>query len=110
MLAHCRHDENPKCGFSPDRLHFAVHVRMGDRREFQGGSAEYLDLLEAIMNTISTEAVGRGLQSPLFHVFSETVVPCPSGEAGIFEEFPTWPVGIEKVREISELLLSLIHI
>lgn len=93
-----RYDENPKCSFDKDRLHFAVHVRMGDRREFQDGNAEYFRMLELIMATISAEVVGRGLSAPLFHVFSETVLPCPSGEAGLFEEFPTWPVGVDKVR------------
>lgn len=77
-----------------------MHVRMGDRREWQDGSAEYFELLELIMGTISAEVVGRGLQAPLFHVFSETLVPCPSGEEGLFDEFPTWPVGVDQVSTI----------
>lgn len=57
-------------------------------------------MLELIMDTISAEVVGRGLQTPLFHVFSETLAPCPSGEAGLFDEFPMWPVGVDKVRAL----------
>lgn len=93
----CRYDENPNCAYSQGRLHFAVHVRMGDRREFQAVNVEYFELLEVIMNTISVEVLSRGLQTPLFHVFSETLVPCPSKETGLFDEFPTWPVGVDQV-------------
>lgn len=72
---------------------------MGDRREFQDGNEEYFQLLELIMTTMSVEVVDKGLQKPLFHVFSETLVPCPSENTGLFDEFPTWPVGVDQVRK-----------
>lgn len=72
---------------------------MGDRREFQDGSLDYFQLLDIFMSTFSQEAEGKGLEPPLFHVFSETLVPCPSGETGLFDEFPTWPVELDQVRE-----------
>lgn len=73
---------------------------MGDRREYQEGTVEYLRLLDVLMETISQEVVGMGLETPLFHIFSETVLPCPSEENGIFDEFPAWPVEHDQVREI----------
>lgn len=72
---------------------------MGDRREFQDGSLKYFQLLDLFMSTFSREAEGKGLEPPLFHIFSETLVPCPSGETGLFDEFPTWPVELDQVRE-----------
>lgn len=69
-----------------------MHVRMGDRRGFLGESLEYFHLLEVFMDTVTKEVVGKGLEPPLFHVFSETLVPCPTEETGLFDEFPTWPV------------------
>lgn len=95
---HRRYDESPKCAFSSDRLHFAVHVRMGDRREFLEENSDYFDLLERVMAVISTEVVAKGLTEPHFHIFSETLVPCPSEETGLFDEFPTWPLSKEEVR------------
>lgn len=95
---HRRYDENPQCSYDAGRMHFALHVRMGDRREFQDTNTNYFDLLEAIMADISAEVVRKGMAKPLFHVFSETLMPCPSGDEGVFDEFPTWPVGVEKVR------------
>ena len=94
-----RYDEEPTCAFTGDRLHFAAHVRMGDRRAFQQSGANYFELLESIMGTVTAEVVAKGLPEPMFHVFSETVVPCPSGLGGTFEEFPVWPVGVDKVRK-----------
>lgn len=65
---------------------------MGDRRDILGESKEYFVLLELFMDTVSEEVVRKGLDPPLFHVFSETLMPCPSEDTGLFEEFPTWPV------------------
>eukprot|EP00904_Undaria_pinnatifida_P012050 jgi/Undpi1/7976/HiC_scaffold_24.g10448.m1 len=86
------YDDNLECAFARDRLNFSVHVRMGDRRAFQAGTLEYFNLLEAFMGTVSSEVVNKGLEPPLFHVFSETLMPCPSSETGLFDEFPWWPV------------------
>ena len=53
------------------------------------------------MTTVSHEVVGKGLEPPLFHIFSETLNPCPSGETGLFDEFPTWPVELDQVRDLA---------
>lgn len=92
-----RYDENPNCLFDEGREHFAVHVRMGDRRAFYDGNPEYFVLLETMMDTITEELRWKGSSDPLFHVFSETLIPCPSEATGLFEEFPTWPVKLDQV-------------
>ena len=74
---------------------------MGDRRAFLEESNRYFELLEGVMDTISVEVVGKGLAEPQFHIFSETLTPCPSEESGLFHEFPTWPVSIDEVRQTS---------
>lgn len=71
---------------------------MGDRREYQDGSLEYLLLLDAFMDTFSKQVVEMGLETPLFHIFSETLLPCPS-KNGSFDEFPAWPVNVDQVCE-----------
>lgn len=99
-VAH-RYDGNHNCSFGKDRLHFAVHVRMGDRQAFLDGNLEYFQLLERIMKVIAAEVANKGLPKPLFHIFSETLAPCPSEETGLFDEFPTWPVSLDQVRKTS---------
>lgn len=101
-----RYDEDLECAYAPDRLNFGLHVRMGDRRAFQEGTLEYFELLEGFMDTVSTEVVNKGLQPPLFHIFSETLVPCPSLDTGLFDEFPAWPVDLDEVRIYCFLLLA----
>ncbi|CAM9177227.1 unnamed protein product, partial [Hapterophycus canaliculatus] len=91
------YDDHPYCLFDEGREHFAVHVRMGDRRAFYDGNPEYFALLETIMSTITEELRNKGLRDPLFHVFSETLIPCPSEATGLFEEFPAWPVELDQV-------------
>ncbi|CAM9498525.1 unnamed protein product [Ectocarpus sp. 13 AM-2016] len=39
------------------------------------------------------------LPEPLFHVFSETLSPCPSTATGLFDEFPTWPVKVGQIED-----------
>lgn len=96
-----RYDENPECAFSPEALDFAVHVRMGDRREFlDGGNDGYFQLLETFMGTISAGVLERGLPQPVFHIFSETLKPCPSQITGLFDEFPAWPVDLNEVSPL----------
>lgn len=96
MFPH-RYDENSQCGFISGRLHFAVHVRMGDRRGLNDESVSYFQLVEQIMSNISEAVTEKGLNPPLFHVFSETAAACPSEETGLFEEFPSWPVTRDQV-------------
>lgn len=71
---------------------------MGDRREFlDEGEDGYFQLLETFMGTISEGVTKRGLPAPVFHIFSETLKPCPSETTGVFDEFPTWPVELNQV-------------
>lgn len=70
---------------------------MGDRRGIQEDNLDYFELLESFMDTVSREVVGLGQASPLFHVFSETLKPCPSADTGRFDEFPTWPLDLAQV-------------
>lgn len=93
-----RYDENLDCAYDPTRLNVAIHVRMGDRREFQDGTLNYFRLLDVFMHTVSQTVVGKGLAPPLFHIFSETLLPCPSEQSGFFDEFPAWPVQLDQVR------------
>lgn len=83
--------------YDQGRLHFAVHVRMGDRKSFTDNHPDYLERLEDVMSIISQEVAGKGLAEPLFHVFSETVEPCPSENTGSFDEFPSWHVTADQV-------------
>ncbi|CAM9391908.1 unnamed protein product, partial [Scytosiphon promiscuus] len=83
--------------YDPSRLHFAVHVRMGDRHRFADKHPDYVKRLEDVMSTISHEVTQKGLPEPLFHVFSETVDPCPSETTGVFGEFRAWPVVDDQV-------------
>ena len=94
-----RYDEDSTCYYASTKLNFAIHIRLGDRRAFQDGNLEYFQLLELFMDTVSQEVVRKGLEPPQFHVFSETMIPCPSADSGLFEEFPTWPVKLDKVRK-----------
>ncbi|CAM9214294.1 unnamed protein product [Ectocarpus sp. 8 AP-2014] len=93
------YDGNPRCHFEDDRFHFAVHIRMGDRRAFYDGNPQYFHNVELIMETVADEFRQRELPEPLFHVFSETLSPCPSAVTGLFDEFPTWPVELDQIEE-----------
>ena len=70
---------------------------MGDRRALYDGNTEYFELLERLMGNISDTITAKGLHPPLFHVFSEALQRCPSGDSGIFDEFPSWPVTLDQV-------------
>ncbi|CAM9178418.1 unnamed protein product [Ectocarpus sp. 12 AP-2014] len=93
------YDEKPRCQFEDDRFNFAVHVRMGDRRALYDGTLQYLHNVELIMENVTDEFRQREMPEPLFHVFSETLSPCPSTVTGLFDEFPTWPVELDQVEE-----------
>lgn len=90
---------------------------MGDRRGISEKAPEYLEKVQRIMTEMSQVVENKGLQPPLFHVFSETNAPCPSRETGIFDEFPSWPVVLDQVRnkkryrasESSVTKFSLLH-
>lgn len=92
------YSNNPECAYSPSSLNFAIHVRMGDRRQFQGANMEYFELLEMFMDKVTAGVVGSGQPPPLFHVFSEVQVPCPDSETALFQEFPTWPVELDQIE------------
>jgi len=84
---------------SSQELNFAIHIRLGDRITVQQGfESSYEGYIKAFMDTVAASVTRRGLGTPLFHVFSETSLPCPSEENGTFPEFPTWPVDTYQVR------------
>lgn len=58
---------------------------------------EYFRLLEAFMEMVAGRLLARGYDMPVFHVFSETSLPCPDAGNGTFEEFPLWPVEVDQV-------------
>lgn len=94
-----RFNQQPECAFDSSRLNFAIHIRLGDRRYLEKTSTEYFALLDGFMDTVTAEVMQLGGKPPLFHVFSETMVPCPNMETGFFEEFSSWaPVEKEQVR------------
>lgn len=84
-------DPVEECAFDPSRLNFAIHVRLGDRTKIQGIDAEYYELLDLFMDTVTSAVLAKGLSPPLFHIFSETSQPCPPADSRIFEEFSMWP-------------------
>ena len=70
---------------------------MGDRRALYDASLKYYELLERVMDNISEAVMEKGLERPLFHVFSETIQRCPSEATGLFDEFPLWPITLDQV-------------
>lgn len=92
-----RYNHEPECGYEESELNFALHVRMGDRRELEGVTPEYFSLLEDFMATVTRAVVERKQVAPMFHVFSEALYPCPSPENATFQEFPFWPVERDQV-------------
>lgn len=81
------------------RLNFAIHIRLGDRKGVDQATVKYLELLETFMDTVSAAVVEQGYSAPLFHIFSETVAPCPWPSTNAFSEFPNWPVEPDQVRD-----------
>lgn len=85
---------------SPKELDFAIHVRLGDRQVIDHGyELGYVGSIEAFMETVTTVVTRRGLDTPMFHVFSETSMPCPRVGPKTFQEFPTWPIEAYQVSE-----------
>ena len=94
-----RYDEVPDCGYKPTQMNFAMHVRMGDRRAIQGGlDNDYFTYLHRFMDDVTEAVVSKGLEPPMFHVYTQTLLPCPSRDTGLFVEFPLWPVEMDQVR------------
>lgn len=93
-----RYSEEPdQCLYDEGRLHFALHVRLGDRISAAARNPDYIHHLEALMDLISLAVQEKGLASPLFHVFTQTFMPCPSEETALFDEFPSWPLEVDQV-------------
>ena len=93
-----RYDQRPQCSYGSSQLDFAIHVRLGDRSKLIVEDFEaYIVLLESFMDTVTESVLDRGLDKPVFHVFSETSVPCPSLANGTFAEFRMWPVETDQV-------------
>lgn len=98
--------EPPTCPYSKDRLDFAIHVRLGDRALGRGGEKgavaipePYEGHLSQLMDTIAEEMASYQPLLPMFHIFTETEHPCPSGDNGTFPEFPNWPVEPDQVSQ-----------
>lgn len=84
---------------SPEELNIAIHVRLGDRTSIlHGFESSYLLYIETFITTVAAAVTRRGLDTPLFHVFSETWLPCPTERNGTFAEFPAWPIDTYQVR------------
>lgn len=99
MASSCRYNETPECGYESSELNFALHLRMGDRRDLEGATPEYFSLLEDFIEVVTQEVVRKGHATPKFHIFSEALYPCPSPENGTFVEFPLWPVERDQVSK-----------
>lgn len=94
-----RYDQAPECAYSSSQLDFAIHVRLGDRAELSPADGDdYFRLLEAFMEVVTKRVVDKTRNKLVFHIFSETLLPCPSSQNGTFEEFPFWKVEIDQVR------------
>ena len=94
-----RYNEDLDCGFDSTRLNVAVHMRLGDVLMPFERHSKYLSAVEELMDAITEVVEEKGLEPPLFHVFSETIKPCPSLETKSFDEFPTWPIESHQVRK-----------
>lgn len=92
-----RYNHTPVCHYEMSELNFALHVRLGDRKTIEPVTAEYFGLLESFMETVAKGVEKMGHATPAFHVFSETLSPCPSADTGTFHEFPEWPVKADQV-------------
>eukprot|EP00904_Undaria_pinnatifida_P013525 jgi/Undpi1/9302/HiC_scaffold_26.g11760.m1 len=91
------YNETPDCHYESAELNFALHLRMGDRRDIEQATSEYFQLLDNFMEAVTEGVVGKGQAEPTFHVFSETLFPCPFAENGTFPEFPAWPVEMDQI-------------
>ena len=102
-----RYNETPDCHYESAELNFALHLRMGDRRDIEQATSEYFQLLDNFMEAVTEGVVRKGQAEPTFHVFSETLFPCPFAENGTFPEFPAWPVEMDQVRSDNNPLTLL---
>ncbi|CAM9920162.1 unnamed protein product, partial [Hapterophycus canaliculatus] len=96
------YNPTPECEYEPSGLNFALHVRMGDRRDIEPATPKYFSMLEDFMDTVTQEVARKGHAAPTFHVFSEALYPCPSPGNGTFDEFPTWPVERDEVSRAAQ--------
>lgn len=95
----CRYDQAPECRFEQSELNFGLHLRLGDRRAIESVTMEYFHFLEAFMETVTEVVERKGRAAPTFHVFTETLLPCPSLEDGTFDELPVWPAEQDQVMD-----------
>ena len=61
--------------------------------------SKYLSAVEELMDTVTEVVKEKALEPPLFHIFSETIKPCPSLETNSFDEFPTWAIESHQVKK-----------
>lgn len=82
-------------------MSFAIHIRLGDRGKGPHAiTREYRRRLDKLIFAVSEAVKAEGQLPPMFHIFSETVEPCPSEETGVFDEFPEWPLEADEVRRM----------
>ncbi|CAM9998318.1 unnamed protein product [Ascophyllum nodosum] len=93
------------CGFDPTRLNVAVHMRLGDVLLPFESLSKYLTAIQEMMGVMTEVVEEKGLEPPLFHIFSETIKPCPSLETNSFDEFPAWAIEPQQVQECFEIKL-----
>ncbi|CAN0282812.1 unnamed protein product [Ascophyllum nodosum] len=74
---------------------------MGDRRPAKRDQLRYFKQIEVFMTTVSEVVLEQGMQPPLFHIFTETALPCPDPKTGLFPEFPMWPVELDQAKACS---------
>lgn len=80
------------------KVNIAIHIRLGDRMGLQEVSQDYFLLLEEFMRDVTEAVLRQDVDSPIFHVFTETLQPCPHKQTGLFKELPMWPVEMDQVR------------
>ena len=80
-----------------------MHIRLGDRAKIARDVLKSeRDHIIQLINVIAQEAEALDQLTPLFHIYSETELPCPSLEDGVFPEFPEWAIAPNEVT-VSEL-------
>ena len=74
-------------------------MRLGDVLLPFESLSKYLTAIEEMMGVMTEVVEEKGLEPPLFHIFSETIKPCPSLETNSFDEFPAWAIEPQQVKK-----------
>lgn len=62
------------------------------------------------MDTVTAAVEEKGQPAPMFHIYSETIDPCPAQDTGTFPEFPGWPVELDQVRGCGWVYYSFLEL